>query len=318
LYSLILRELFGLSGMSKSGNIHQRPVCASIGGEMKKTLVLFGSLLITSLASATTITQTTSSAALAAALGGGGGLTVNSATVTHGAASQFGTYTGFTSPPVTIGDGVVMSTGQVIQTTAAFHSSQDTPSTDTGQSGTPEFNTYATGRITNFSSSNDVASLQVAFTLTTASQVGFDFVFGSIEFPNFTNSFTDAFVAFLDGTAVANQIVFDASNNPVQVGTTFASALTTADTNTAFASPHGLFKLQTFTMNQLSPGAHTLTFEIGDVNDHILDSAVFISNLHAGAGTGGTTPSGVPEPATLALVGGALAALTVRRWRVRA
>jgi hypothetical protein len=247
------------------------------------------------------VTNTTNSSALSSALGGGGGLTITSTAINNGASTQFGTYTGFTSSPVTIGDGVVLSTGLVLETTAAFHNAGDFPSTNTGQPGTAEFNAYGPGHITNFSGSFDVAALQVNFTLSSPSQVGFDFVFGSVEFPVFTNSFTDAFVAFLDGTGTANQIVFDSSNNAVQVGSTFASALTTADTNTAFSNPHGLVKLQTFTINQLSAGTHTIIFETGDVNDHILDSAVFISNLHAGEGTGGTTP-GVPEPSTLGLI----------------
>jgi hypothetical protein len=273
-----------------------------------------GTALVT--AGPITVTQTTNTAALAAALGGGGGLTVTSTAITNGAATQFGTYTNFTSPPVTLSDGVVLSTGLVSQTSATSHSTSDTPSTNTGASGTTEFNAYGPGHITNFSSSNDVAALQVNFTLSAASQVGFDFVFGSIEFPDFTSDFTDAFVAFLDGTGTANQIVFDSAGNAVQVGSTFASALTTADTNTAFSSPHGLLKLQTFTVGALAAGNHTLTFEVGDVNDHILDSAVFIANLHAGAGTGGTT-TGTPEPASFVMIGTGLAALGVARRRKR-
>jgi hypothetical protein len=202
-----------------------------------------------------------------------------------------------------------MSSGLATQTTAAFHSSGGTPSTDTGQPGTAEFNAYGPGHITNFSSSNDVAALQVNFTLASPSQVGFQFVFGSVEFPVYTNSFTDAFLAFLDGTAASNQIVFDKSGNPVQVGTTFANALTTADTNTAFANPHGLLALQTFTENKLAAGPHSILFEVGDVNDHILDSAVFISDFHAGEGGGGTGPI-VPVPNTMLLLGSGLMGLT--------
>jgi hypothetical protein len=234
-------------------------------------------------------------------------MTINSVSINNGATSQFGTYTGFTSAPVTIGDGVVLSSGQVVQTTSAFHSAGDTPSTSTGQAGTTEFNAYGPGHITHFSSSNDVAALEVNFTLSSASQVGFDFIFGSVEYPVWTNNFTDAFLAFLDGTGTSNQISFDASNNAVQVGSTFASALTGADTNTAFADPHGLMKLQTFT-GVLAAGDHSIIFEVGDVNDHILDSAAFISNLHAGEGTvgTGTGDTTVPEPATLLLFGAGL------------
>ena len=271
--------------------------------------------LLATAASATTlvVTPTTDGTTLATALGGGGGLTINSASVTNGAASQIGTYTGFTSPPVTIGDGVVLSTGRAIDTTADSYSFLNFPSTNTGASGTPEFDAYGPGHIASFGDSNDVAALMVTFTLSSDSQVGFDFIFGSVEYPTFIGSFTDSFLAFLDGTAVGDQSVFDGSNHAVQVGSTFSSALTTADTNSAFEDPHGLLQLRTFT-NTLSAGSHTILFEVGDVNDHILDSAVFISNLHAGPGNPGTD-STVPEPGTLELFGAGLACLGAGRRR---
>ncbi len=243
-------------------------------------------------ASALSITQTIDGAVLGAALGGGGGLTIDSVAITNGYAKQFGTYTGFTSGPVTIDDGIVLSTGKVVQTTATFNNAVQgtatTPNTDTGANGTAAFDAYGPGHIANFTNSNDVAALTVTFSLSVASQVGFDFIFGSVEFPQYTSNFTDAFLAFFDGTAVGNQIVFDTSGNAVQVGSTFAGALTTADTNTAFAYPHGLLKLETYTQGELSVGSHSISFQIGDVNDRRLDSAVFISNFRAGDGPGGT------------------------------
>ena len=264
---------------------------------------------------AMSVTQTTDPTLLGTALGGAG-LTINSVSIANGAAAQFGTYTGFTSAPVTIGDGIVLSSGNAVDTTAASHNAGSFPSTNEGTLGTAEFDAYGPGHITNFVSSNDVAALEVDFTLAADSQVGFDFIFGSVEFPVFTNNFTDAFVAFLDGSAPGNQIIFDASNNAVQVGSSFASALTTADTNSAFADPHGLMKLQTFT-NVLTAGAHHITFEVADVNDHILDSAAFISNFHAGAGTTGTGTGDVPEPASMGLVGLGVAGLLWARRRQR-
>ncbi len=258
-------------------------------------------IIAVNMASGLTIVQTTSSAVLSTSLGGGGGLSITSANVINGADSQFGSYSGFASFPVTIGDGIVMSTGQALQVTPmsnnGLQAAYTTPSTNTGVGGTTEFNAYGPGHITNFSNSNDVAALQVCFTLAAASQIGFQFIFGSVEFPEYTSNFTDAFVAFLDGTSTIDQIVFDSSNNAVQVGNTFASALTTDDTNTAFADPHGLLALTTFTATNLSAGAHTLIFELADVNDHILDSGIFISNLHAGSGNPGTNPS-VPDSGT--------------------
>jgi hypothetical protein len=271
-------------------------------------------------ASALSITQTTNPTVLGAALGGGDGLTINSVTITNGAAKQFGTYKEFNSGPVTIGDGVVLSTGKVVQTTAAFNNgvqgTSTTPNTDTGANGTAAFDAYGPGHIANFEYSKDVAALTVNFTLSVASQVGFDFIFGSVEFPQYTSEYTDAFLAFLDGTDVGNQIVFDTSGNVVQVGSTFASALTTADTNTAFAYPHGLLKLETYTQGVLSAGSHWISFQIGDVNDRRLDSAVFISNFRAGEGPGGTNPPSVPEPSSLLLLGASLVALAAWRRKV--
>jgi PEP-CTERM motif len=273
-------------------------------------------------ASALSITQTIDGAVLGAALGGGGGLTIDSVAITNGYAKQFGTYTGFTSGPVTIDDGIVLSTGKVVQTTAESNSNNGvqgtatTPNTDTGADGTAAFDAYGPGHIANFTNSNDVAALTVNFTLSVASQVGFDFIFGSVEFPQYTSNFTDAFLAFLDGTAVGNQIVFDVSGNAVQVGSTFAGALTTADTNTAFAYPHGLLKLETYTQGEFSVGSHSISFQIGDVNDRRLDSAVFISNFRAGDGLGGTNHPAVPEPSSLLLLGSGLVALAVWHRKV--
>ena len=96
--------------------------------------------------------------------------------------------------------------------------------------------------------------LTLSFTLANPSAVAFDFAFGSVEFPQYTSSFTDAAYVFLDGT----QITFDSKGNPVQVGASFSSLLTTADTNTAFSDPHGLLGPITTLSGTLAAGAHTL------------------------------------------------------------
>ena len=266
------------------------------------------------------ITPTTTPSALGSFVTGSG-LTVDSTTIVTGDAAQFGTFSNFSGSKINVGSGVVLSTGKVSSITGV---DGITPSGEFGGAGTPEFDAYAAGRVTNFQDSHDVASLKLTFTLATASAVSFSFVFGSVEFPEFTGKFTDAFLTFLDGTAASNQIVFDASNKPVQVGSSFASSLTTADTSTVFTDPHGLLGPLTTTTGLLAAGTHTLLFEVGDVNDDELDSAVFLTGLGVASGGGDgppvTTPGGpittpVPEPGTYALMLGGLGVVgfTARR-----
>lgn len=244
--------------------------------------------------------------ALAAALHPAG-LSIDSIVIKNGQPGQFGTYTGFSTLPVTIRDGIVLSSGDVtnIGPNPAMSDPDYDPASpppevntqmtlDGSSGGTAEFDAYGldgTGNIENFNASYDVASLEVTFTIEEDAQVQFDFIFASVEFPFYTGSFTDAFLVFLDGTDPVNQITFDSNGSAVQVGSSFAGLETTEDVNTAFANPHGLIHHLTTTTERLDSGTHTLTFQVGDVNDHILDSAVFITHLRTGAGGPGTEPS---------------------------
>jgi hypothetical protein len=267
------------------------------------------------------VVQTNDASVLSNALGGSG-VTILGGSILNGDPAQFGTYSNFNQPPITIGNGIVMSSGIATQVMLPPDPSLPgpQPSNDMGISGTSEFNTYGSAHIQGFNGSYDVAALQVNFSLAAASQVQFSFVFGSVEFPFWTNQFPDSLLAFLDPTkdqlanGTANQVVFDKNGNPVQVGSSFAGLVSTSDKNTTFSNPHGLLGLTTTTAS-LSAGVHSLLFEVGDVNDHILDSAAFISNLHVVSsgttvGTEITDPNSgdyhkynpVPEPSSLALL----------------
>ena len=264
---------------------------------MKMKTQLFGLALIalvTQAHAAVSVVSTTDTNALKAALNPQG-LTIISISRPYGAAEQFGTYSNFTLPPVTIGNGVVLSSGNVSFVGIPPNPDEE-PSYDLFGDSSPEFDGYGPGHIEHFNSSYDVAVLRVRFNLTTNSQVKFDFVFGSVEYPDYTSAYTDALLVFLDGTDPTNQIAFDQSQQPVQVGLAFSGVVETGDHNTAFASPHGLMGRLTTTTAVLAAGNHTLLFEVGDVNDGILDSAAFIANLRAEAGTQGTVLAPRPPP----------------------
>jgi hypothetical protein len=242
-----------------------------------------------------------------------------------GNSAQVGTYTGFASPPRTIGNGVVLSTGNATDVVGPYRNDVSNGEVSTGFGGgsTPEIDSYAPGHVTNWSSSHDAAVLTVNFTLSSPSAIAFNFLFGSVEFPVYTSNYTDAFFAFLDG----NQITFDTSGNAVQVGSSFASLLNTDDTNTIFTGvganagndAHGLLGVLTTTSGTLTAGAHTLQFEVADTNDAQLDSAIFLTDLHTTTGGSGPVTGGggtiLPEPASMALMGAGLVALGVTRRR---
>lgn len=290
------------------------PSCTGLN-RIQRLLVLAGTSVITiasvpSLGSVTT-TPTTDPDTLRAALNPVG-LSIDSVSIHNGVAGQFGTFTNFETLPVTIRPGVVLSSGNVTNLSPIPGATdpdydpasppeqvnnQMTPEPDSG--GTPEFDAYGgtSGNIENFNASFDVAAMRVDFQLDEDSQVKFDFLFGSVEFPYWTGQFTDSFLVFLDGTTPAHQITLDAAGNAVQVGSSFAGLETTGDLNTAFSEPHALIHHLTTTTARLDAGDHFLIFEIGDVNDHILDSAVFIANLRAETGNEGTEPSDDPPHA---------------------
>ena len=274
---------------------------------------------------ALTVTQTTDGTGLRNALvtnsGEFGSITASYAV---GNSSQVGTYTGFSLPPVTLGDGVVMSTGNAVDAVGPYNNgvSGGLVSTDFGGGSTPEIEAYSAAHDPNWASGHDAAVLQLDFSLANPSAIAFNFILGSVEYPIFAGFFVDPFQVFLDGAP----ITFDALGEPAQLGNNFASQLRTNDTNTIFTGvganvgndAHALFDTLTTRSGTLGAGDHTIRFEIADAYDGQYDSAVFISDfrLTTNPGAPHTDSIGaVPEPTNAALlaVGAALIGIALRR-----
>lgn len=255
---------------------------------LKATLIAaFVSAIPLNAQAAVEVTQTTDTAALTSALNASG-LRIGSVSVVAGNVGQIGTYTNFNIPPVTIDSGIVLSTGYVSQV-AQPPVAGNSPSTNFGGASTTEYTNYGKANIDNFCFARDVTALKVNFCIRNPGQIQFDAVFGTAESAMYKNNYADSFLVFLDG----QQIAFDPNGNLIGAPTTNL----TTDNNTAFGDPHYVTPTITVTSPVIPAGTHTLTFELGDVNDGLNDSAVFIANLRSDGGACGQNPP-VPEPTT--------------------
>jgi hypothetical protein len=258
------------------------------------------------------ITTNTDANALAAAISAGAGLTVNGATFSGhtlpltGAVSS-GTYTNTAGTYNNVGGGIVLSTGNVLDYQTGPNNDPNT-TTSYGVNATAAQELLLdpiTGGTLNH---RDVTQLDITFTSTTG-QVFFNVVWGSEEFPEFIGTtFIDAFGIYLNGTNIAflagEPINVDHPNMAALDGTELDGVLLRS-----FGNPIVAFSGATIA------GVNTLTFIVADSGDFRFDTTVFISSL---AGTAQVDDNGpLPEPATLILLGTALACLArVRRRKV--
>ncbi|HSV15019.1 MAG TPA: choice-of-anchor L domain-containing protein, partial [Tepidisphaeraceae bacterium] len=219
-----------------------------------------------------------------ALLGGNTGIVVTSFHLSaqqKGAVLSSGT---FTNPGGVfgLGNGIIMSTGDVSQYTSPPPTS---PQTSTQYGGTTANSGKATdaqeallvpisgNQISHF----DVTELDLTFNMPkTLGQIFFNVVFGSAEFPQFVGSeFKDAFGLYVNGTNIAT-----VDRQPVNID----HPAFVADTHTAL---NGLLAPGNDPLLHFSTfvGAGTrnnhLTFIVGDTSDHALDTTVYISALGA-------------------------------------
>lgn len=214
----------------------------------------------------------------------------------------------FENDPFELGSGIVLSTGNV--TEIPGENTEDGRNLD-----------YATDLSTDFGiegDTDDSISLDISFDAdSTADKVFFQYVFGSEEFLEFGGSeFNDAFELLLNGTNLAKlsdgQDATIANLIPNRSGTYHPDFINNP------AGPDTLTKLDGYTKTLAFEGLlnknsrNTLTINIKDTADGLMDSAVFLKG-----GSLGTAPPAetVPEPsAVLGLVGaGAIGFLKGRR-----
>lgn len=235
----------------------------------------------------------------------GSGITYTPGTaVLVSTSNSAGTFTGGAASGLGIDTGILLTSGTVGN--AVGPNNQSDAGTDNGTAGTAALNALIPGYTT-----HDATTLTFNFS-SAGGSLYFNYVFGSEEYNEWVgSSYNDVFGFFLDGVNIA---LLPGTTTPVSINNVNNGANSSYYVdNTSGANNvqyDGFTKVLTTGSLSLSAGTHTISLQIADAGDGVLDSGVFIQG-----GSFSDQPTGVPDGgATVALLGlGLIGAVALRR-----
>ncbi len=250
----------------------------------------------------------------------GSGITLVGTPTYLGAAEASGTFSGGTLSVLGFESGILLTSGNAAdadgpnQNSIDSGDSFDDTSTDWQRDGDLDLGQLAGidpyDPDGNFITTYDAAILEFDF-VSGNGDLFFNYVFASEEYLDWVDTeFNDVFGFFVDGTNIA---LVPGTATPVSINTVnpFVNSAFYID-NLAPASYgleyDGFTSVMTAAYPDLGAGTHHIKIAVADASDGILDAAVFIQ-----AGTFSDTPTSVPEPSTLLLLGAGIGGLAVFR-----